>query len=420
MIYLLYLLLVLLVLLSAFFSSSEIAYATASRLRLQNDAENGSKRAARAMWITEHFTGFLSTILVGNNLVNIAFSSAMTALMVNVYGAGGETIAPIASTLVLLIFGEIIPKIAGTSQADRLVRIYTYPLRFFMILFKPVTALVTRIVDRLSKLWTSEEAEPEVTDEELVSILETIEDEGVFTEQESELIKSAIEFSDVTAADIFIPRVDVTAIDVEDSVEDLLKDEELLSYSRIPVYRDTIDTILGILSTKKLLKAAITTPLSEIRLEDLLSPPVYVHKTRTISSILSEFRKKHLMMAIVVDEYGGTEGILTLEDILEEIVGEIFDESDDIELDVEQKSDNVYVVDGGTTIEDFFDSIDYRPEHFESEYSTMGGWAVEMLDRFPQKGDHFTWDRFSVTVTEAEALRVETLEVELLPPSEEE
>ncbi len=420
MIYLLYLLLVLLVLLSAFFSSSEIAYATASRLRLQNDAENGSKRAARAMWITEHFTGFLSTILVGNNLVNIAFSSAMTALMVNVYGAGGETIAPIASTLVLLIFGEIIPKIAGTSQADRLVRIYTYPLRFFMILFKPVTALVTRIVDRLSKLWTSEEAEPEVTDEELVSILETIEDEGVFTEQESELIKSAIEFSDVTAADIFIPRVDVTAIDVEDSVEDLLKDEELLSYSRIPVYRDTIDTILGILSTKKLLKAAITTPLSEIRLEDLLSPPVYVHKTRTISSILSEFRRKHLMMAIVVDEYGGTEGILTLEDILEEIVGEIFDESDDIELDVEQKSDNVYVVDGGTTIEDFFDSIGYRPEHFESEYSTMGGWAVEMLDRFPQKGDHFTWDRFSVTVTEAEALRVETLEVELLPPPEEE
>lgn len=419
MIYLLYLLLILLVLLSAFFSSSEIAYATANKLRLQNDAENGSKRAARAVWISEHFTGFLSTILVGNNLVNIAFSSAMTALLAHVYGASGETVAPIASTLVLLIFGETIPKIAGTSQADRLVRLYTYPLRFFMTLFKPVTALVTRIVDRISKLWTSEEAEPEVTDDELVSILETIEDEGVFTEQESELIKSAIEFSDVTAGDIFIPRVDVTAIDVEDSVEDLLKDEELLSYSRIPVYRDTIDTILGILSTKKLLKAAITAPLSEIRLEDLLSPPVYVHKTRNISSILSEFRRKHLMMAIVVDEYGGTEGILTLEDILEEIVGDIFDESDDIELDVEQKSDNVFIVDGGTTIEDFFDSIDYRPEHFESEYSTMGGWAVEMLDRFPQKGDHFTWDRFSVTVTEAEARRVETLEVELLPPPEE-
>ena len=419
MIILFYLLLVLLVLFSAFFSSSEIAYATANKLRLQNDAENGSKRAARAMWISEHFTGFLSTILVGNNLVNIAFSSAMTALMANVYGAGGETAAPIVSTLVLLVFGEIIPKIAGTSQADRLVRIYTYPLRFFMILFKPVTLLVTRIVDRLSRHWTSEETEPEVTDDELVSILETIEDEGVFTEQESELIKSAIEFSDVTAADIFIPRVDVTAIDVEDSVEDLLKDEDLLSYSRIPVYRDTIDTILGILSTKKLLKAAVTTPVSEIRLEDLLSPPVYVHKTRNISSILSEFRRKHLMMAIVVDEYGGTEGILTLEDILEEIVGDIFDESDDIELDVEQKSDNVFIVDGGTNIEDFFDSIDYRPEHFESEYSTMGGWAVEMLDRFPQKGDHFTWDRFSVTVTEAEAHRVETLEVELLPPPEE-
>jgi len=419
MTFLLCLLLVLLVLLSAFFSSSEIAYATASRLRLQNDAENGSKRAARAMWITENFTGFLSTILVGNNLVNIAFSSAMTAVMLDTYGLRGETVAPIVSTLVLLIFGEIIPKIAGTSQADRLVRVYTAPLRFFMILFKPVTSLVTRLVERLSKHWTSEEPEPEVTDDELVSILETIEDEGVFTEQESELIKSAIEFSDVTAADIFIPRVDVSAFDIEDSVEDLLKDQDLLSYSRIPVYRDTIDDILGILSTKKLLKAAITSPVADIRLEELLSPPVYVHKTRNISSILSEFRRKHLMMAIVVDEYGGTEGILTLEDILEEIVGDIFDESDDIELDVERKSDNVYIVDGGTNIEDFFDSIDYRPEHFESEYSTMGGWAVEMLDRFPEKGDHFTWDRFSVTVTEAEARRVETLEVELLPPPEE-
>lgn len=417
--YLLYALLVLLVLLSAFFSSSEIAYATANKLRLQNDADKGGKLAAKAMWISEHFTGFLSTILVGNNLVNIAFSSAVTALVLEAYGAGGETFAPILSTIILLIFGEIIPKIVGTSQADRLVRLYTYPLRFFMVLFKPVTALVTRIVDKLSRLWTSEEPEPEVTDDELVSILETIEDEGVFTEQESELIKSAIEFSDVTAADIFIPRVDVSAFDVEDSLEDLLKDEDLLSYSRIPVYRDTIDTILGILSTKKLLKAAITTPLSEIRLEELLSPPVYVHKTRNISSILSEFRRKHLMMAIVVDEYGGTEGILTLEDILEEIVGDIFDESDDIELDVEKKSDNVYIVDGGTNIEDFFDSIDYRPADFESEYSTMGGWAIEMLDRFPQKGDHFTWDRFSVTVTEAEARRVETLEVELLPPPEE-
>ncbi len=416
---LLFLLLVVLVLFSAFFSSSEIAYATASRLRLQNDAENGSKRASRALWITEHFTGFLSTILVGNNLVNIAFSSAMTAMMAETYGLRGETIAPIASTVVLLIFGEIIPKIAGTSQADRLVRIYTRPLRFFMILFKPVTVLVTRLVDRLSRLWTSEEPEPEVTDDELVSILETIEDEGVFTEQESELIKSAIEFSDVTAADIFIPRVDVYAFDIEDSVEDLLKDQDMLSYSRIPVYRDTIDDILGILSTKKLLKAAVTTPIADIRIEDLLSPPVYVHRTRNISSILSEFRKKHLMMAVVVDEYGGTEGILTLEDILEEIVGDIFDESDDIELDVEQKSDHVYKVDGSTNIEDFFDSIGYTPEHFESEYSTMGGWAIEMLDRFPEKGDHFTWDRFSVTVTEAEARRVETLEVELLPPPEE-
>lgn len=414
---LLYALLILLVICSAFFSSSEISYAYANKLRLRKAAEAGSRPAKKAIWISENFTGFLSTILVGNNLVNIAFSSAVTVLVTE--AGREEAVAPILSTVILLIFGEILPKIVGSSQADRLVSVYIYPLRFFMVIFKPITVLVNLIVGKLSVLWTPKEAEPEVTDEELVSILETIEEEGVFTEQESELIKSAIEFSDVTALDIYVPRVDVSAIDVDDSIATLLQNPDLLSYSRIPVYRDTIDNILGILSTKKLLKAVAAMPLEEVRLEDYLSPPVYVHKTRTISSILTEFRRQHLMMAVVVDEFGGTMGILTLEDILEEIVGDIFDESDDIEMDVVKETENKYIVDGGTNIYDFFESIDYEPDHFESEYTTMGGWAVEMLDRFPQKGDSFHYDRLTVTVTAAEARRVEKLEVEVQPEPEE-
>ena len=413
-------LMVLLVLFSAFFSSSEISYATANKLHIRSAAEAGDRRAKGVQWISDHFPKFLSTILVGNNLVNIAFSSVMTLLLNTYYGSSGESAAPLVSTAVLLICGEIIPKIVGTSQADRLVYFYVYPLRFFMLLFTPVVAVVNAIVGKLSKLWTPEEPEPEVTDDELVTILETIEEEGVFTEQESELIKSAIEFSDVTAMDILVPRVDVKAFNLDDGLDKLLEDDDMLSYSRIPVYRETIDNIQGILSTKKLLKAAVTQELDEIDVDDLLSPPVYVHKTRTISSILKEFRKKHLMMAVVVDEFGGTMGILTLEDILEEIVGDIFDESDDVELDVVPEGEDIYTVDGGTNIDDFFEYIGYTPADFESEYSTMGGWAVEKLDRFPKVGDHFTWDRFDVTVTAAETMRVETLQIRLLPPPEDE
>ena len=413
-------LMILLVLCSAFFSSSEISYATANKLHIRSAAEAGDRRAKGVQWISDHFPRFLSTILVGNNLVNIAFSSVMTLMLTERLGSSGESAAPFASTAVLLICGEIIPKIVGTSQADRLVYFYVFPLRFFMLLFTPIVAVVNAVVGKLSRFWTPEETEPEVTDDELVTILETIEEEGVFTEQESELIKSAIEFSDVTAVDILVPRVDMEAFNLDDGLEKLLEDDDLLSYSRIPVYRETIDNILGILSTKKLLKAAATQSLVEINVDELLSPAVYVHKTRTISSILKEFRKKHLMMAVVVDEFGGTMGILTLEDILEEIVGDIFDESDDVELDVVPEGEDIYTVDGGTNIEDFFEFIGYTPADFESEYSTMGGWAVEKLDRFPAAGDHFTWDRFDVTVTAAEAMRVETLQIRLLPPPADE
>jgi len=410
-------LMVLLVLCSSFFSSAEISYATANKLHMHSAAESGDKRARRAVWISDHFPRFLSTILVGNNLVNIAFSSSMTLLLAERYGSRGESAAPLLSTAVLLICGEIIPKIVGTSRADSLVYLYVMPLRFFMGFFLPVVSVVNAIVEKLSRFWTPKTSEPEVTDDELVSILETIEEEGVFTEQESELIKSAIEFSDVTALDIFVPRVDVSAFNLDDGLDALLQDDDLLSYSRIPVYRETIDDIIGILSTKKLLKAAAVQPVSEITVDELLSPPVYVHKTRTISSILKEFRKKHLMMAVVVDEFGGTMGILTLEDILEEIVGDIYDESDEIERDVISEGEDMYTVDGGTNIEDFFEYIDYTPAEFDSEYTTMGGWAVEQLDRFPKVGDHFVWNRFDVTVTEAEAMRVVKLQVRLLPPS---
>jgi CBS domain containing-hemolysin-like protein len=416
-----YILMVLLVLGSAFFSGSEIAFATLNRLRMDKAAEEGDRRAKLVVAICEDFPRFLSTILVGNELVNSAFSACVTMTLIEFAVPHEDVWSPVVAAAVLLIFGETIPKIIGTDYADGLSRRAARPLRVCMWVFTPIVAVVSALVHKLEKLWTPAEQEPEVTDDELVTILETIEDEGVFTEREGELIRSAIEFSDVTALDIYTPRVDVYAVDLDDDIRDILKDEDLLSYSRLPAYRESIDNVVGILSTKKLIKAAITQPVESIRLEDMLTEAIFVHKTRNISSILMEFKKKQCQMAIVADEYGGTMGILTLEDILEEIVGEIFDETDEVELDVVPAGEDGYIVDGGMTIDDFFESVDYHPpEDFETEYDTMGGWAIERLDRFPVAGDHFVYDIFDVTVIEAEAMRVDKLRVRILPKEEEE
>lgn len=404
-------LLIALVALSAFFSSSEIAFASVNKLRLKNAADNGDLRAKTAMLINENFPRFLSTVLIGNTLVNIAFSSVAAILSLKLFPKHADLVAGIGATVLLLIFGEIFPKIIGFGDATGIVYSSSPFIRFAMLVFHPITSAVSLMVDKLSPLWTPKYAEPTVTDEELVDILDTIEDEGVFTEREGELIRSAIEFSDVTAREILIPRVDMAAFDINDPLSELIEDKDMLSYSRIPIYDDSIDNIIGILSTKRLIKALIAE--EEISLQDMLSEPVFVHMTRNISSILKELRQKQLQMAIVVDEFGGTMGVLTLEDIMEEIVGEIFDESDDVEQVVVSTSKDSYEVDGGLNIYDMFEVIGFDLRDFDSEYTTVGGWAVEMLDRFPVPGDSFSYKNLTVTVLEAESMRVEKVRVDI-------
>lgn len=419
-----YAIIVLLVVLSAFFSASEIAYASASKVRLKRAAQTGKKSSMLADRISDRFTEFLSTVLIGNNLVNIAASSAATILGIELAvksgltSENGQLISAAVITVIILVFGEIFPKIIATTYADNAVALFAYPIRFFMILFKPIVWAVTSIMNKLSPLWTPKDTQPQVTQEELVTILETIEDEGVFTDKESELIRSAIDFSDVTARDIMIPRVDVVAFDIDDGVEKLMENEELRSFSRFPVYEGSFDNVIGILQTKQFMKSVVTDPNTDIR--SLLVPPVYVHMTRSISSILLEFRKKKAHMALVIDEYGGVMGILTVEDIVEEIVGDIFDEGDVVESEIEQKTENTFEVEGGMNIYDMFDMIGFECHDFESEYTTVGGWATEMLDKFPVKGDHFTYENLSITVIEAQAVRVEKLLIEVLPVSDEE
>ncbi|MCQ2446584.1 MAG: hemolysin family protein [Clostridia bacterium] len=410
-------LIVIMVLLSAFFSGSEISFASSNKFRIKKAAEEGDKRAKVANYINEHYNESISTILVGNNLVNIIASSAATVLTLHWVLPNKDLWVTIIMTVIILIFGEIVPKSVCNEYADELAPAFAPPLRALLFIFYPVVWVVTKLVDRLALLWKPDEEEPAVTQEELYTALEEIEDEGVFTESESELIKSAIEFTDIMAHEILIPRVDVIAFDIDDGLEALLENEELLHYSRFPVYRETIDNVIGILSVKRLMKELIEKKAEEVDLESLLYTPVFVHKTMAISSIIKEFRRQHAQMAIVVDEYGGTMGILTMEDILEEIVGEIFDESDNTEEEAVMRSVNTFEVDGSMNIYDMFELVGYEPDdEFESEYNTAGGWATEELDRFPRPGDHFAFRNLSVEVLEAQSFRVDKLLVTVNPP----
>ena len=406
------------ILLSAFFSSAEIAYAKANAIRIQKRAESGDAKAKKELFINEHYTRSLSTVLVGNNLVNIAASSAATVVCVRHLGAGlGQTVASVALTVLLLIFGETLPKISAAAVPEKLARAYAAPLRFFMVLFFPAVWLVDKLVNALSPLWTPKEKAPSVTPEELSEIVDDIEDEGVFSEEDSELIKSAIGFTETTAMDILVPRVDMFAIDIEDEAELEITDE-FYKYSRIPVYRGSIDNIIGVLPAKRFLRelAAGNRP----GIEELLLPPLFVHKTKPVSAIITEFRKRKTQIAIVVDEYGGTMGILTMEDITEDIVGDIFDERDEVEDDIQKIDDNTYIVDGSVNVEDVFELFDWEPQDFETEYTTIGGWATEMLDKFPVAGDSFEYQRLKVTVLKAASMRVESVRVEYAPPEDEE
>lgn len=411
---------VLLILFSAFFSGSEIVMSSASQIRLQNAAEQGSRSAKLALKLTEHYTSMISAILVGNNIANIASSTIATVFFVSVLqitASRGELYSSVAVTLILLVFGEIYPKIIADEFADFLIGFIVWPLRFFMLIFTPITWLVTRLIAPLSKLWTPRETQPAVTAEELCTMVEEIEEEGVFTEQESELIRSAIEFTDVTAQEVMTPRVDVYAFDIEDGEDALLQNEELLQFARFPVYRETSDNIIGILSVDDFLRHRAAGDKTAI--EDMLRPPLYVHMTRTVSSILHEFRRTRSHMAIVADEFGGMMGILTREDIIEEIVGEIFDEKDDVEYEIRPVENNVYMVDGGMNIEDMFEAIGFNDPDFESEYSTVGGFATEILDRFPKVGDTFTYHNLEFKIIAAQSHRVEQLSVTVLPEEEE-
>ena len=411
--------------LSAYFSASEIAFNTANKMRLRKACECGSCTAKVAYAICDKFTTSLSAILIGNNLANIAISTCSTLIVMNLFHdniALASTIATILVTVVILIFGEIVPKILSKQNADTVVRIIAIPTRILTVILCPFVFIVMALLFVLRKMWGSDrkDDEPTVTEEELVSIIDTVEEEGVINEGQGELLQSTLEFSDTTIEKIMTPRIDVTAIDVDDEKEKIVA---LLSdttqFSRLPVYEDSIDNIVGILSLTRYYKATLDEANPDIR--SMMLKPCKLHKTMKLPAALTKLREAKMHLAIVIDEYGGTLGIVTMEDILEELVGDIWDDTDVIITECLAMGENTYEVLGDMNIDDFFEEIDFiKPESFSCEYSTMGGWAIQMLDADPHVGDSFRYENLFVIVAQMDEERVTKLTVLVEEKKEEE
>lgn len=413
------------ILLSAFFSASEISFNASNKMRLKKSAEAGSKTAALAYRISENFTSALSAILIGNNLANIAASTAATvitmSLLLNINAGGSDSLASLIATLVMtfliLIFGEIVPKIVAKNNADVTVLWFAYPIRILTYILYPVVWLVMGLVRLLSKIWGKDNDEgPTVTEEELSSIIDTVEEEGVIDEGQSDLLQSTLEFRDTTVEEIMTPRIDVLAFDIQDDPEEIRKTIEGSHFSRIPVFEDSVDNIIGILYLNHYYRKAIDTPVipNEV-IRSMLMEPCFLHKTMKLPAALTVLRERKTHIAIIIDEFGGTLGIVTMEDILEELVGDIWDESDEIVPEFVKTGENTYEVSGDMNIDDFFSEIEYEPHDFECEYTTMGGWAIERLDADPHVGDSFTDEdethTLYVVVSEMDDMRVTKLTI---------
>jgi len=404
-----YILIVLCLLGSAFFSGTEIAYTSLNKLKMKQEEDNLSAASKLVRYIYNHYDRALSTLLIGNNLVNIAATSLATVLAVRlatqmagkITDEQASTIVTVVMTVIILIVGEITPKMIARRCSDTIARVSAWPLMILMVLLFPAVIVTTGIVNLFSKLWTPKEGRKvTITEEEFENILDTVEDEGVIDENETELLQSALEFSDMDAWDILTPRVDVIGFEVNDSLEEILRIINETQFSRYPVYERTIDHVVGILYVKHLLHELVDS--KDVNLRDLLLEPVFIPKSMKLDAIMNEFRTSQTHMAVVADEYGGIAGIVTMEDVLEQLVGEIWDENDDIVNDWQQITPDRYEARGDMNLSDFFDELDLDEDEIDTDCATVGGWATENIGTMPVPFDAFDYLHYTILVMQVD------------------
>lgn len=398
---------VILVILSGFFSASETAYSSLNQIRLKSRADSGDQKAAQILALSERYDSLLSTILIGNNIVNIALASIGTVFFTGLLGgASGPTVSTAVITVTVLIFGEITPKSMAKEMPEKFASFSAPVLHALITVFTPVNFLFSAWKKFLSRHFHGEENDG-ITDAELMTMVSEAENDGELTNHESELIRSAIEFDDVEVEEVLTPRVDVVAVADDISMQELADAFDESGYSRLPVYHETIDNIIGVVHEKDYYQA---TRRGSASMDELVAPTLYTTGSTQISALLRTLREKHHHMAVVVDEYGGTEGIVTLEDILEELVGEIWDEHDEETEEFRRQNNGSWLVSGSASVDDLWEELSI-PEDREIDSITVSGLVQEKTGRLPKVGDHFTIDRYDGVVTKTAHRRV--LEVSL-------
>ena len=401
--------LVILVAFSAFFSASETAFSSLNQIRLKSRADDGDASAARVLAMAEQYDKLLSSILIGNNIVNIAAASIGTILFTRFFGPErGATVSTIVLTVVVLIFGEVTPKSLAKEMPERVATFVSPFLNLLMVILTPLTWLFSQWKKLLNHFVHSSESDS-ITEGELMTMVSEAENDGELTDRESELIRSAIEFDDVEVEEILTPRVDVVAVADDTSLEDLAQTFADSGYSRLPVYHGTIDNIIGVVHEKDFYLARLKKAAT---LEDLVVPTLYTTGSTQISQLLRTLREQHHHLAVVVDEYGGTEGIITLEDILEELVGEIWDEHDEVTEDFHKQSDGSWVVLGSASVDDLYETLGL-PEDEDIDSNTVNGLVQEKTGHLPKVGDRFTLGEYDGVVTRTAKRRV--TEIRLTP-----
>ncbi len=413
-----YVILVIMIILSAFFSASETAFSSVNLIRLRQYVDDGRPGAKKALNVAERFDEVLLAILIGNNIVNLASASLATIVATEVLnlGASGAPIATAVMTVLIIIFGEILPKSYAKENSESLAlsigTIYYYMIK----VMKPLIFIFMVLKDFVAKLYSKKEDEPSVTEDELNVIIDTMEEEGVLQQDEVEMLQSVLDLSETFVKDIMTPRVDVVAVDVHDSTENVKNVFFEEKYSRIPVYDESRDNIVGILYERDLFSAIIENgSTDDLLIADVMRDPMYVSYTLRVSDLLTRLQLEKQHLAIVADEYGGTAGLVTMEDVLEEVVGEIYDEHDEEEQLVVKKSDTLYEVKAEIELDELFDIMDIDLDIPEDAYS-LGSWMYSKIEDIPEIGDMYQYHNLIFTIIEVEDRRIIRVKIEVVEP----
>jgi CBS domain containing-hemolysin-like protein len=399
--------LVVLVLCYSFFSASETAFSSLNKIRLKAMINTGNSAAEKTLALADDFSKLLTSILIGNTIVNVVAASLATVLFTNIYGGNGVAISSIVMTLVIMIIGEILPKTLAKHNPEKFAVSVTPILRLLVFLLTPLTFIFHLLEKLISRFY--EDNSDTYSNDEIITMVEEANEEGEMEDHEAEIITNALEFNDLDVGEILTPRIDVIAIDIdEDSLQDIEKYYRDSGYSRLPVYEDSIDNIIGVLHEKDFYYHLLYE--KDLNIRDILQKTMYTSSQVKISSLLKQFQSSKTHLAIVVDEYGGTEGIITMEDILEELVGEIYDEHDEVIEYYKKIDDNTYLVKGDLDIDDLFEHFAIENDE-DFEFNTTSAWVIDVLDKIPSVGDHFDYKNLHVEVTDADSKKVNVIKV---------